>query len=267
MNSASVTAGDPRVPSGEGPARAPGVTADKPVAMEAGGTGRHGDGYAARHQAAARPARHAGGRLRQGLPRKLLLPLGIGLGAACGVGYGLVATPQYTATSYVIVVPQDTADSGTALGFAQAYGRVVGGAAVLAGAQAASHLAVADLRGKVSAQSSPDAPMLAVTGTDSQAGRAARVANAVAKALADTGNREAAATGVRLLVFSPAAAPSAPSSPSPALSGAVGASAGGLLAGLVLLVRPRGPRGSRELYEPRAAPVPGQAQEPAEAAV
>ncbi|MBM9505788.1 lipopolysaccharide biosynthesis protein [Streptomyces sp. KK5PA1] len=232
--------------------------------MVAGGTGRHGDGHAARHHAAAPPARRASGR---GLLRKLLVPLGIGLGAACGVGYGLVATPEYTATSYVIVVPQDTADSGTAVGFAQAYGRVVGGAAVLAGAQASSHLAVADLRAKVSAQSSPDAPMIAVTGTDSRAGRAARIANAVAKSLADTGNREAAATGVRLLVFSPAAAPSAPSSPSPALSGAVGAAAGGLLAGLVLLVRPRDPRGSQEPYGPPAAPVPGQAQEPAEAAV
>jgi capsular polysaccharide biosynthesis protein len=267
MDTASAAAGDPRIPSGEAPARTPGATTDETVAMEAGRTGRHGDGYAARHQAAARPARRMGGRLRRGPLRKLLLPLGIGLGAACGGGYGLVATPEYTATGYVIVVPQDTADSGTALGFAQAYGRVVGGAAVLAGAQASSHLAVADLKAKVSAQSSPDAPMIAVTGTDSRAGRAARIANAVARSLADTGNREAAATGVRLLVFSPAATPSAPSSPSPALSGAVGASAGGLLAGLVLLVRPRDPRGFREPYGPNAAPVPGQAQEPAEAAV
>ncbi|WP_225849769.1 lipopolysaccharide biosynthesis protein [Streptomyces sp. HPF1205] len=196
------------------------------------------------------------------LPRRLPVPAGICIGLAAGLGYGLAATPQYTATSYVVVVPQHSADSATALGFAQAYGRIVTGSAVLAGAQATSRMAVSDLKPKVAAQTSPDAPMIAVTGTDARAKAAARIANAVARSLAATGNQDAASTGVRLLVFSPAATPAAPSSPSAALSGAVGASAGGLLGALVLLVRPK----ERE-ERAAAAGVPGQAQEAARAAV
>lgn len=195
------------------------------------------------------------------VPRWLPLPLGLGLGLVAGLGYGLAAAPQYAATSYVMVVPQHLGDPSAALGFAQAYGRVVTGSAVLAGAQAAAHVGAPDLKERVTAETSPDAPMISVTGTAGRARPAAAIANAVAQSLAATGNRDAASTGVRLLVFSPAAAPTSPASPSAALSGAVGASAGGLLGALALLVRPR------QRYE-HAAAVPGPAQhEPAGAAV
>jgi capsular polysaccharide biosynthesis protein len=200
-------------------------------------------------------SRPAGPTRRRGLPRWLPLGLGIGVGLLGGVGYGLTASPQYAATSYVMVVPVH-GDSATALGFAQAYGRVVTGSAVLAGAQATTKMSVDDLRGSVQAATSPDAPMISVTGTGSHGRTAATVANAVARSLTETGNRNAASTGVRLLVFSPAAAPTSPSSPSVTLSGAVGASAGGLLGGLVLLVRPKDRR------EELAAAVPGPAPEP-----
>ncbi|MBD0739011.1 lipopolysaccharide biosynthesis protein [Streptomyces sp. CBMA29] len=190
-------------------------------------------------------------------PRWLPLPLCLGIGLAGGLGYGLTAAPQYAATSYVIVVPQH-GDATTTTGFAQAYGRVVTGSAVLAGAQAASGMAVDDLKGSVQAATSPDAPMISITGTGRRGATAAKVANAVADSLAATGNRNAASTGVRLLVFSPATAPTSPSSPSTALSAAVGASAGGLLGALFLLVRPRSRR------EPAygaslPAPTPGHA--------
>ncbi|WP_329133834.1 lipopolysaccharide biosynthesis protein [Streptomyces sp. NBC_01476] len=173
------------------------------------------------------------------LPRWVPLPLGLGIGLAGGLGYGLAATPQYAATSYVMVVPQHTGDSPTALGFAQAYGRIVTGSAVLAGASAAARTPVAGLGDHVQAQTSPDAPMISVTGTADGGQDAARIANAVAASLAETGNRDSAATGVRLLVFSPAVAPTSPASPSVPLSAAVGASAGALLGALALLVRPR----------------------------
>lgn len=214
----------------------------------------------------AAPGRTApGGGINRWAPaRRWVVPLGIAAGLAAGVGYGVVAPARYEATGYVLVVPRQAADSATALGFAQAYGRVVTGSAVLAGAQAATHTAAGELRSRVSAQTSPDAPMIAVTGSGSRPRSAAAVANAVARSLAATGNRDAASTGVRLLVFSPAAVPTAPSSPSPALAGAVGASAGGLLGALVLLVRPRERYERPGPYGP-AAGVP--AQEPAEAGV
>lgn len=196
-------------------------------------------------------------RGRRPLPRWVPLPLCLGLGLAAGLGYGLTATPQYAATSYVIVVPSH-GDSATATGFAQAYGRVVTGSAVLAGAQAATGLAVADLQPHVQAATSPDAPMISITGTGTRGATAADIANAVATSLTATGNRNAASTGVRLLVFSPASAPTSPASPSTPLSAAVGASAGALLGALFLLIRPRDPAAL-----PASAPAPTTAPLPA----
>jgi capsular polysaccharide biosynthesis protein len=204
-------------------------------------------------------------RALRSLPRWVPLPLGLGIGLVAGLGYGLAATPQYAATSYVMVVPQHTGDSTTALGFAQAYGRIVTGSAVLAGAQAATHSATADLKNQVQAETSPDAPMISITGTADHGPAAASIANAVAKSLTDTGNRNAASTGVRLLVFASAAAPNSPASPSTVLSAAVGASAGALLGALALLVRPR-----EERHHPLGAPLPApshEVPEPARAAV
>lgn len=193
------------------------------------------------------------------VPRWAAVPIGVVAGLAGGLGYGLTAAPQYAATSYVIVVPQH-GDSATALGFAQAYGRVVTGSAVLAGAQSATGMAVSDLQSHVQAATSPDAPMISVTGTGAGGAEAADIANAVAASLTATGNRNAASTGVHLLVFSPAAAPSAPASPSAALSAAVGASAGGLLGALVLLVRPRPTPEGRAATTATGAALPGPAQ-------
>ncbi|MFI0895096.1 lipopolysaccharide biosynthesis protein [Streptomyces sp. NPDC020983] len=189
------------------------------------------------------------------------LPLGIGCGMLAGLGWGVAATPQYAATSYVMVVSQH-ADAPAALGFAQAYGRVVTGTAVLAGAQAAAGTSAERLRGHVASQTSPDAPMISVTGTASTGAAAARYANAVAASLAAAGNRDTSGTGVRLLLFAPASAPGAPSSPSAALSAAVGGSAGGLLGALALLVRPAARR-AQDTADPAAAVPAPSVREPA----
>jgi capsular polysaccharide biosynthesis protein len=200
----------------------------------------------------------------RGLPRWAPLPLGIGLGLACGLGYGLTATPQYSATAYVMVVPAHGGDPAATAGFAQAYGRIVTGSSVLAGAQAATGRAVADLRPHVQAATSPDAPMISVTGTAAGGREAADIADAVAQSLTATGNRTAADTGVRLLLFSRAAAPTTPSSPSAPLSGAVGASAGGLLAALALLARrPSTPTPDPTPWPADPTPLPSPTPEPA----
>lgn len=96
--------------------------------------------------------------------------------------------------------------------------------------------------------------MIAVTGTSADRGRAADIANAVAEAVVVSSGHVAKETGVKLIKFSHAVPPVDPVSPSVPLGTAVGASAGGLLGGLVLLVRPRpGRRGA-------TAQVPGPSQ-------
>ncbi|MFP8883964.1 YveK family protein [Streptomyces mangrovi] len=190
------------------------------------------------------------------LPAWWPLALGILLGLVGAAAYGLLATPRYTATSYVVVVPGPGADSATALGFAQAYGRVATDSAVLTEARAAARMPVEELRDAVRAATSPDAPMVEITGTASSPGPAAAASNAVANALTRTGNQATSSTGVRLSLFAPAFDPTEPTSPSVPLAVAVGGCAGGLVGGLALLAAPRG----------RRAPVPVGVPAPAGAA-
>ncbi|MFH8738183.1 lipopolysaccharide biosynthesis protein [Streptomyces sp. NPDC017964] len=187
------------------------------------------------------------------LPLWPLIVAGVLLGGLAGGLYGVLKTPQYSATSYVIAVPDEMSDPSTALGFAQAYGRVATQIAVLGDAQKRAGVPVKVLQASVRAETSPDAPMVAVSATSAQPRKAADMANAVALALTADANRTQAGTKVKLLQFSRAVKPTAPSSASPKVTALVGAGAGGLLGGLAMLVRPR-----REPAE-TAATVPGPA--------
>ncbi|MDK9495675.1 lipopolysaccharide biosynthesis protein [Streptomyces katrae] len=163
------------------------------------------------------------------------------LGLAAGGAYGVLKAPEYAATSYVVAVPNETTEPATALGFAQAYGRIATSSSTLAYAQPRAGISAQRLRTQVRAETSPDSPMIAITGTSKSPSEAADVANAVADALSLSSNQAAKNTGVQLLLFNQAVAPSDPASPSAAISGAVGLCAGGLLGGLWLLARPARP--------------------------
>ncbi|MYS53981.1 lipopolysaccharide biosynthesis protein, partial [Streptomyces sp. SID6013] len=173
------------------------------------------------------------------LPPWSPLAAGVLAGGVIGAGYGLLATPQYTATSYVVAVAADESDPASALGFAQAYGRVATQLAVLGDAQMWADVPVATLERSVRTATSPDAPMVSVTATSADPEEAADMANAVARALTRHADASADDTRVELRQFARATEPTEPSSPSAAVTGLVGASAGGLLGGLALLVRPR----------------------------
>ncbi|KPI17711.1 hypothetical protein OK074_1732 [Actinobacteria bacterium OK074] len=207
-------------------------------------------------EAPTRPQRQQSsllGRART-LPPWALLAAGVLLGGAVGGGYGALRTPTYTATSYVIAVPTDKSDPASANGFAQAYGRVATQLAVLGDAQVWAGVPVRTLRESVQTATSPDAPMVAISATSAHGDTAADMANAVARSLTRHANDTKADTHVELLQFSRAVRPTEPSSTPATVTGLVGASAGGLLAGLVLLVRPRRPEETA-----RAASVPGPA--------
>ncbi|MFD0270548.1 lipopolysaccharide biosynthesis protein [Streptomyces sp. NPDC127106] len=177
------------------------------------------------------------------------LPTAALLGLAAGGAYGVLKAPEYAATSYVVAVPDDTTEPATALGFAQAYGRIATSSSTLAYAQPRAGLDARRLRTQVRAETSPESPMIAITGTSRSAAEAADIANAVADALSLSSNQAAKNTGVQLLLFSQAVAPAEPVSPSAPVAGAVGLCAGGLLGGLWLLARPG--RGRRQEEQPR----------------
>ncbi|WP_424213279.1 YveK family protein [Streptomyces sp. BI20] len=196
----------------------------------------------------ANPETADGRRSRKGrlsvLPVWWPLPACAVLGLAAGGAYGVLKTPQYAATSYVVAVPDDDTEPATAQGFAQAYARIATSQSTLAYAQPRAGVSAKKLRAQVRAETSPESPMIAITGTDGDPAKAADIANAVADALSLSSNQAAKNTGVQLLMFNQAVAPPESISPSAPISAAVGMCAGGLLGGLALLAGP-GARGRR----------------------
>ncbi|GHF65700.1 lipopolysaccharide biosynthesis protein [Streptomyces fimicarius] len=173
------------------------------------------------------------------LPHWWPLPVCVLIGTASGLSYGAFAAPQYEATSYAMAVAEGETDPSAALGYAQSYGRLTTSDATLSYAQGAAGEPVRELRSHVTSETSPDSPMIAVTGTSEDRHKAADIANAVIEAVIVSSGHVSKDTGVKLIKFTHAMTPDRPVSPSMPLGTAVGAAAGGLLGGLVLLVRPR----------------------------
>ncbi|MFF9195198.1 lipopolysaccharide biosynthesis protein [Streptomyces sp. SBR177] len=194
--------------------------------------------------------------------RWMVLPAAVLAGAVLGGGYGALKTPEYAATSYVIVVPGEKSDPSAALGFAQAYGRVATDIAVTGDAQVWAGVSAATLRQSVQAATSPDAPMISITARSEKPSTAVSMADGVARALVLNSGHVAANTGVKVVQFSRATKPQQPVSPSAPLSALVGGCAGGLLGGLVLLVRPKRPARAEARHSRQAGAAGGAAQVP-----
>ncbi|BAU85709.1 hypothetical protein SLA_4825 [Streptomyces laurentii] len=197
----------------------------------------------------------------------MVLPAAVLAGAAAGGGYGVVKTPQYAATSYVVVVPGEKTDPAAALGFAQAYGRVATDLAVSGDAQLWAGVSAGTLRSSVQAATSPDAPMISITARSSKPAKAVAMADGVARSLVLDSAHAAADTGVKVVEFARATKPVSPVSPSARLAALVGACAGGLLGGLGLLVRPRRKardtvRGGPSATAPASVPAPASSPSP-----
>ncbi|MFD7747347.1 lipopolysaccharide biosynthesis protein [Streptomyces sp. NPDC059698] len=199
------------------------------------------------------------------LPQWWPLPVSVLIGAASGLSYGVFASPQYEATSYAMAVAEGETDPSAALGYAQSYGRLATSDATLSYAQGAAGEPVRELRSQVRSETSPDSPMIAVTGVSEDRRKAADIANAVIEAVVVSSGHVSKDTGVKLIQFTHAMRPDQPVSPSVPLGTAVGAAAGGLLGGLVLLVRPRGAGWSVSAQVPGPASGGGVAQDVREA--
>jgi capsular polysaccharide biosynthesis protein len=171
--------------------------------------------------------------LRRLMRRFGLLLLLTAVGATAGAIYSAARTPTYTAKAYVVAIGEP-GESITALNFAQAYGRIATSGPVVGKAGALLGSAKEGLK-RVTASTSPDAPVIEITATGPAAESTAYVANAVATALIEYGTTRRNDTHVTLAVLAPATTPAIPSSPKPPAELAVGAAAGLLIGGLAVL--------------------------------
>jgi capsular polysaccharide biosynthesis protein len=185
------------------------------------------------------------------LRRYGLLVLLTVLGALAGSVYDLVTTPTYVAKSYVVVAAAQ-GDGQSAVNFAQAYGRIVATQSVtgLAAGTLGSNNGLSD----VTASTSPDAPVVEITATGTDAKHTAAVANAVAQALVRYGSTQTDTTHVTLSVLATAAVPTTPASPKPPLEPAIGAVAGALVGGLALLAGVGSVRARKQPADPEVIP-------------
>jgi capsular polysaccharide biosynthesis protein len=210
------------------------------------------------------PSQHAPRppRLRSLLARYAWWPLPVCLlaGLLGGGAHALLAERRYEASGQVLV---SGPDREAAIGYAQAYGRLATDGAVLTAAHADAGVPVAWLRERVRAASSPDAPLIEVTGTAASGTDAARAANAVARAVAVYANDTVARTGATLSLVTPASPNATPVSPSPLVSLATGACTGAVLGSLALLTRgPRPARPASAARPARALPAAGGGSPP-----
>ncbi|MGW3181070.1 Wzz/FepE/Etk N-terminal domain-containing protein [Kitasatospora sp. NPDC001119] len=196
------------------------------------------------------PRRSARRLVRRWWPVVLAVPLG----AAVGAGYAVAASPSYAANAYVLVVAQNPGEAAIATNFAQAYGRLAGQPQVLGVAAAETGHTRSELESLVHGTTSPDAPMIEITGTGERPQDAARTADAVARSLVAFANTSSKDTNVRLVTLSPAAAPDRPTTPSGKLDVAVGGATGLLLGALVMMTRRRGAPAAPEAVGSPATP-------------
>lgn len=153
-------------------------------------------------------------------------------GAAVGAGFALSAGGDYQSHAYVLVAsPAGLADNGSAVGLAHAYARVARERAVVGPAVAARRLpaSTADLDRALSVATSPDAPIIEITGHAANAAVATALTDAASRAFVGYVNRVGQDTGYQPILLSVAGPADVPTAPGLALSIAVGAAAGGAL--------------------------------------
>jgi capsular polysaccharide biosynthesis protein len=171
------------------------------------------------------------------LAKRFVLPVVLVLaGLLMGLGYGLLKTPEYKANAYVLVVKDQDQDQ-VAVSSATAYGRIAALPETLAWSRTPPPGSLDSARTHIQASTSPDSPLIQLSGSATTPRDAAAYANTAANALVRYGAQHTQATGVSTALMSSATEPLSPSSPNLRLNVAVGIAMGILLAGLSAAVR------------------------------
>jgi len=187
----------------------------------------------------------------------------VAVGAGVGALYTWLAPPSYRSSTLVVATELQPGGDRRDVSFGQAYGRLVDQQTVLASAADSADITVDQARGAITSSTSPDSPMIEITGVANSPDQAANVVNAAAGAIVDIASARIPDTGVRLVVVSPGLPPDSPVSPDLLVDLAVGAAVGLLLGGFLLLGNPR-PRSAGAGPDPSLpSMVPARAADPA----
>lgn len=171
------------------------------------------------------------------LAKRFVLPVVLVLaGLLLGLAYGLFKTPEYKTNAYVLVVKGQDQDQ-VAVSTAQAYGRIAALPETLAWSRVPPPASLDNARTHIQASTSPDSPLIQLSGSATNPRDATAYANTAANALVRYGAQHTQATGVSVALMSSATEPVSPSSPNLRLNVAVGIATGILLAGLSAAVR------------------------------
>ncbi|MBN9737920.1 MULTISPECIES: Wzz/FepE/Etk N-terminal domain-containing protein [unclassified Pseudonocardia] len=170
--------------------------------------------------------------------RWLLVVLLVLLGAGAGLLYTYLTPPTYRSSALVVATELQPGGDRRDVSFGQAYGRLIDQQGILTSAAEAAGTTVEEARNSLASSTSPESPMIEITGTGATPVAAADMVNAAAAAIVDTAGTRLGDTGVRLLVLSPGVPPDQQISPDLTVDVAVGGAAGFLLGGLLLLGGP-----------------------------
>lgn len=183
------------------------------------------------------PAR---GRGRRGLPVVLLLlvvlPL---LGGAAGFLVASVTPPRYTAHAYVLITARNQAGDVSGADVAQAVARVATTESVLVSGGSAGDLLRAAREDRLTATTSPDAPLVEVSATSGLAPEAAALANQLARQVQGRVADISDVAGVRATLLASATTPSRPASPNVFVNVAAGVALGVLATSVLYVLRRR----------------------------
>ncbi|GAA3932138.1 hypothetical protein GCM10023085_11800 [Actinomadura viridis] len=198
------------------------------------------------------------------LVRVFGLPLAVVLaGVLGGLCYGLLKSPTYSATAYVLVVSK-SASGSTASDFAQAYVQLAPLRETLAWSGAPlPDTALAQAADHIHASATSGVPMIQLTGSAGTPREAASFANTAADALVRYSRAHQQDTGVVATLMTPAGVPLSPSSPDLPFDLAVGTAAGVLLAVLAVVARAvrRGALPAHDRPARRSGAAPGAREE------
>jgi capsular polysaccharide biosynthesis protein len=211
----------------------------------------------------AEPAGASREQIRARLVRRgWLSALIIASGAGAGYGYGAASPATYTAQAYIVASAKTPGDTVSATAFATAYSRIAGQPQILDAAASASPYSVKTLSADTAAALSPNAPVIAISGTAHEAADASAEANAVANALGALATAHETDTTVSLTLLSAAQAPITPSSPSAKLDATIGGGVGLLLTALAGLAGVGSGEGSSRRRRDTARPELTAAADP-----